>query len=59
MKGALIRSGVRLIVDKVKTVNEAESAINTIIDLFEKSTHWTVKNKPIKLEIDDSYRKRR
>lgn len=46
-----------MITDKIMTVSATEKAINTLIELFEYATHWKVKNKPIKLDIDDRFKR--
>ena len=52
-----IQRGTTLITDKLMTVNATEKAINTLVELFEYATHWKVKNKPIKLDIDDRFKR--
>jgi len=52
-----IQRGTTMITDKMMTVNATEKAINTLIELFEYATHWKVKNKPIKLDIDDRFKR--
>lgn len=52
-----IQRGTTMITDKLLTVSATERAINTLIELFEFATHWKVKNKPFRLEIDDRFKR--
>ena len=55
-KKEIIHQGVDKITEKIFAVKTLEDTINQLICFFEQTMHWTVKNKPFKLDIDDKYR---